>query len=403
MKVIKIKSTNLQIVLVLTFVVLVSIFFFLLDSRKNYNQQQHLQLISKRYQLAYNTIYDQYAQFAQNIQSGMVERFNISDVFSKLLTADEEQKKQLRKELFSKIKPRFDKLQQEGKLRQFHFHQQTNESFLRLHRPDTFGDNLTGIRKTVEYVNREHRAISGFEGGTTYHSYRFVFPITAADQTHLGSMEISFGPEILTSALMKQYVVLSNFYINKQTLIGGQSNLYKRSHHKGYLYDQNVLAALKKVSHKEIKELKPQQETTDAILVNARSGMAMSVYDQTIDMVFTTIPIFHPVTHEMVAFLTVRSKSVFFKHEQQGLRIIYSLSLLVLIMFLTITFVQASKRKILEYTNLKQLQLAANVLENIAEGVVVTDIDSRIIAVNKSVCEITGYSEKEIQIGRAHV
>ena len=124
--------------------------------------------------------------------------------------------------------------------------------------------------------------------------------------------------------------------------------------------------------------------------------MAMSVYDQTIDMVFTTIPIFHPVTHEMVAFLTVRSKSVFFKHEQQGLRIIYSLSLLVLIMFLTITFVQASKRKILEYTNLKQLQLAANVLENIAEGVVVTDIDSRIIAVNKSVCEITGYSEKEI-------
>lgn len=43
-----------------------------------------------------------------------------------------------------------------------------------------------------------------------------------------------------------------------------------------------------------------------------------------------------------------------------------------------------------------QLQLAANVFENIDEGVVVTDTHAKIVAINKAVSEITGYSEKEL-------
>ena len=397
----KSRNTNLQITLVLFYILLATIIYFLLDSKKNHDQQQHLQLITKRYQLAYNTIYVQYEQFATNVQSGMIARFGIIDVYQKLLTADEKQKEQLKKELFAKIKPRFNKLHQEGKVQQFHFHLKDNESFLRIHQPETSGDNLTGIGKTVEYVNKKHSPIAGFETGKTYCSYRFIFPLTADDQTHLGSMEISFGPEIITSSLMKQYLVLSNFFIKEEPIkgkagTGKQSKLYKPSHHKGYLFDLNVLAALKNTSLEGMKELKPQQDTTDAIFANAHSGQAMSIYDQTIDMVFTTLPIFHPVTQEMAAFLTIRSQSDLFKHELQGFRVISTLSLLLLAMFFTIIYVQHSKRKTLEDMNIKQLQLAANVLENIAEGVVVTDIDSHIIAVNKAVREITGYREKEV-------
>lgn len=93
----KVRTTNLQITLILVFVVLAGILFFLLDGRKNHNQQQHLQLITKRYQLACNTIYEQYKQFATNVQSGMIARFNINGVYQKLLTADEKQKEWLRR------------------------------------------------------------------------------------------------------------------------------------------------------------------------------------------------------------------------------------------------------------------------------------------------------------------
>jgi hypothetical protein len=40
-------------------------------------------------------------------------------------------------------------------LKQLHFHTTDNKSFLRFHRPDKYGDDLTGIRHTVEYVNKD--------------------------------------------------------------------------------------------------------------------------------------------------------------------------------------------------------------------------------------------------------
>ena len=44
----------------------------------------------------------------------------------------------------------------------------------------------------------------------------------------------------------------------------------------------------------------------------------------------------------------------------------------------------------------KQLQLSANVLANINEGVVVTDVEGNIVAFNTAASRITGYEEKEI-------
>ncbi|MCD6387995.1 MAG: PAS domain-containing protein [Desulfobulbaceae bacterium] len=356
------RNTKLQIILILVFVfvVLAAALFFLLDSRKNHNQQQHLQLITERYQFAYNTIYDQYKQLSTNIYSGLIKRFDIQDVYQKLLSADEEQKNRLRKELLAKIRPRYEELQKAAKVRQLHFHLRDNESFLRLHRPEKFGDNLTNVRETVNYVNTEHSPIDGFEEGRIYSGYRFVFPITAADQTHLGSLEISFGPEALTSSMMQQYLVLSNFFIKEETIKkkvfpDEQHKAYRKSHHKGYFYDKNVLAALKEVSRKKMKELKPQQNITDAVFANAHSGRAISLYAPSIDMVFTTIPVLNPVTHEMIAFLTIRSQSNFFINEIHHFRLIFSLSLLLLIMILSTFYLQYSKRKILE-ANTKQLK-----------------------------------------------
>jgi PAS domain S-box-containing protein len=354
------RNTKLQVILILVFVVLTTVLFFLLDSRKNHNQQQHLQLITERYQFAYNTIYDQYKQLSTNIYSGLVKRFDVQDVYKKLLSADEEQKNRLREELFATIRPRYEELQKAAKVRQLQFHLQDNESFLRLHRPEKFGDNLTGIRETVNYVNTEHSPIDGFEGGRLYSGYRVVFPITAVDQTHLGSLEISFGPEALTSSMMKQYLVLSNFFIKeeivKRKVFPDELNkTYRKSHHKGYFCDKNVLAALKEVSREEMKGLKPQKNITDAVFANAHSGRAMSLYAPSINMVFTSIPVLNPVTHEMIAFLTVRSQSNFFINEIHHFRIVFSLSLLLLIMIVFTFYQQDSKRKILE-ANTKQLE-----------------------------------------------
>jgi diguanylate cyclase (GGDEF)-like protein/PAS domain S-box-containing protein len=354
------KNTRVLVVLSLVFIVLAATLFFLLNDRKNKTNQQHLQLITEKYQLAYNTIYDQYRRFSVNIYSGMMKRYTTQEIYQKLLTANGEQKNKLRAEMLVKIKPRYEELKETGNVRDLHYHLRNNESFLRLQRPEKYGDDLTDIRETVNYVNVTHSPIDGYENGRISNGYRFVFPITAADQTHLGSMEISFDPSALTSAMMKQYSVLSNFYIKeaivKKKLFPGElQNNYIQSHHTGYLYDKNVLAALKHVSTKEMKVLQPSKATTDKIYAIAHNNQAMSIYDHSLNSVFTTIPVLNPVTHEMIAFFTVRSQSKIFKNIVDQFHLVLSLSLLLLVMLISTFYMQYGKRRILE-NHAKQLE-----------------------------------------------
>ncbi len=347
------KKKSVQLILILVFTVAAVGLFFLLDSRKNHNQLQHLQLLTKQYTQAYNTIYSQHKMLATSLYTGILERFEIVPLYKKLLTADEAEKNILRQELAARIIPRYKSLRHTAQLRQFHFHLSDNESFLRVHRPEKFGDSLTGIRQTVAYVNREHEAIDGFEEGRIYNGYRFVFPVTADDKMHLGSVEISFGPEAFTSAMMEQHVVFSNFFIKKNIVLENVfadelKRNYKKSNQPGYFNDKNVLAELKKISHQKMKDLQPCDRIAREINSRIQKEQAISTYDPCTDMVFTTIPVFHPLTKEMIAFFTVRSRPVFFTHEARQFKIVFGLCLLLLGMILTIFFLQYSKRREVE-------------------------------------------------------
>jgi len=347
---------NRAILLILVFGFLIMGIFFSFDSRKKRNQEQHLQLISERYQLAYNTVYGQYKQLAVTLHSGISNRFDIPGLYQQLLTADEAQKNRLRQDLLTRLMPRYKELHEGVKLRQLHFHLSDNGSFLRFHRPENLGDNLAGIRETVMFVNREHLPIDGFEEGRIYNGYRFVFPITGPDQTHLGSMELSFGPEALTATIMKQYAVFANFYIKelivqKKVLIEEQRNNYRQSHQPGYLFDNNALYELEKVSGESISALRPQQRTIDTVYANAQNNQAISFYDPAINMAYTTLPVLNPVTGEMVAFLTIRSHSDQFLHEKENFWFFFSLSLLLLFMVMAVFFQQFTKKKMTEEHN----------------------------------------------------
>lgn len=342
--------------LLLLFVILASILFCIFNSRKNQNQRQHLALLTERYQLAYNTIFEQYKQLSETLFSGLTKRYHIQNVYQKLVTADQTQKDALRHKLFTAISPRYTELRKDVKLRQLHFYLQNNESFLRLHAPKIYGDNLSTARPTVNYVNTTHTPISGFEEGRLLNGYRFVFPITSSNQVHLGSMEISFGPEAIASAIMKHYSVLSNFLVKKDIVTKTrfpkeQNSHYKASSHEKYFFDQDVLKA-----HEDVNLLKknlgtPQPKVHKWLYTKGNSGIAASTYDPSIDTAFTVLPVFNPATQEMNAFLTIRSYSNFFSNEAEHFWFLYCFSLLLLLLGLSIFYLQFSKKKVLGRNN----------------------------------------------------
>lgn len=77
---------------------------------------------------------------------------------------------------------------------QFQFHTPPAMSFLRVHQPAKFGDDLSGFRKTVVAANAERKPIVGLEGGVAGLGIRGVVPIASAGK-HLGSVEfgLTFG------------------------------------------------------------------------------------------------------------------------------------------------------------------------------------------------------------------
>ena len=381
--------------LLLIFVVLAAAIFFLLDNKKKKNETQHLVLLTEQYQLAYNTVLEQYRQLSETLYSGLLKRYGIQELYHKLLSADETQKDRLRMELLVTVLPRYQELKKNIQLRQLHFHLPNNDSFLRLHNPGKYGDNLSSTRETVVFVNQEHSPISGFEEGKIVSGYRFVYPITAEDMTHLGSMEISFGPDAITSAIMKQYYVLTNFFIkdaisNTKRFPDEQGQYYTESPYEDYSYDNGVLAALKKISRKDLDQHPPQPSMRDTIYAMAHSGRTMSTYDPSMDVVFTTFPVLNPVTRKMNAFLIVRSHSSLFKNEKTHFWVEYGLSLILLFTFLSTFYLQRVKRTTLEsktkelLTSREQLQRYVSAIDKSGLGLIIIDDDFHIQEMNET-------------------
>jgi methyl-accepting chemotaxis protein len=77
-------------------------------------------------------------------------------------------------------------------VRQFQFHLPPATSFLRVHKPEKFGDDLSGFRNTVLEVNQTKASLSGLEAGVAGIGIRGLAPISL-DGRHLGSVEFGLS------------------------------------------------------------------------------------------------------------------------------------------------------------------------------------------------------------------
>jgi len=89
------------------------------------------------------------------------------------------------------FQPGFAAMKQASGIAQFQFHLPPATSFLRVHMPDKFGDDLSSFRQTVLEANASKQPVQGLERGVGGLGVRGVVPVTHAG-AHVGSVE--FGP-----------------------------------------------------------------------------------------------------------------------------------------------------------------------------------------------------------------
>lgn len=119
-----------------------------------------------------------------------------------------------RQTLYQLVRKNYQLLKaQEPNLFVMHFFDPNNTTILRLHKPESFDDDLTNIRPIVTYVNRTKTQKSGFEPGKNGITYRITAPIFNAQQRHLGVLEFGIRPDYFKESLQQQFAV------NVRTLI----------------------------------------------------------------------------------------------------------------------------------------------------------------------------------------
>ena len=94
------------------------------------------------------------------------------------------------------VSERWKKIQNKFDVRQLHFHLGPGSlSFLRVHRPEKFGDRMDELRYTVVDTNAYLKSVQGFETGRVYSGLRGVVPVFAIDadtkqEFHVGALEV---------------------------------------------------------------------------------------------------------------------------------------------------------------------------------------------------------------------
>lgn len=123
------------------------------------------------------------------IYTSVINTDEVRTLYAELHTHPENKDK-IRQRLWEMLRDDY-RILHRFRIQQLHFQLPDNESFLRFHKPEQYGDNLTGIRPTIEYVNRTHKPISGFEEGRIFNGFRYVYPLFDLQNRYIGSVEIS--------------------------------------------------------------------------------------------------------------------------------------------------------------------------------------------------------------------
>jgi len=207
----KYKIINLIIVLWVTFV-----------SVGLYNLQKDrialvLESELQKNQIRYDTTYNFYKQFAIGVNNFIVKSKGTMAILDKINGATPDQLDQIRLELENNLATNYKNLKIMN-LKIFHFHLKNNHSFLRMHKPDMYGDDLSSYRYGVKHTNETLKPSFGFESGRLMGAIRYIFPIIDDKKEHIGSFEISIKTDDFIDRMREEFSGEIEFLISKNVI-----------------------------------------------------------------------------------------------------------------------------------------------------------------------------------------
>jgi diguanylate cyclase (GGDEF)-like protein/PAS domain S-box-containing protein len=300
-----------KIIFILSFFILAFLFTYVIFSLIENRKKEHLDAEKKIIEVTYNTIIEAYKVYSNIIYFNKLNTKDTKSILENVYTSSKEEQSQIRAKLYTHLIDMYNNME-DYKLKQLHFHLKDNESFLRFHRPDRYGDNLTNVRLTVAYVNEHHKAISGFEEGRIYNGYRFVYPLEY-NGVHLGSVETSVSMKSIINDIKKELTSEVDFIIKKSIVENKvfeeeQDNYFPCTTDNHFYHEKSITDIENPYIESILKNYYKENPTEIRNKIN--SNEIFNFYSKYNDDYYITtyLPIKNVISNQTVAYILISTK-----------------------------------------------------------------------------------------------
>jgi signal transduction histidine kinase len=267
---------------------------------------QQIDYLHENYKVSANY----FKTISENTYDTLFSRPDVLEIFYQANhTNNQKLKAKLRKKLYDILKPHFDHLKQSGvNILLFSF--PNNRTFLRVHKPSKFDDDLSKVRYSFTYVNKQQKPIRGFEQGKISHAFRNIKPLYYKGE-FLGSVDLSFSSEVMQQMMRRVHGVDTHFILNKHVFDTKIWQAQKQIRYEPSIEHDDYLFAIPKQRDFLPTKLKITQKLKDEIARGIQTGNAFSLYyhiNQTV-YIISFSPIRNIKEHKTVAYLVSYVKS----------------------------------------------------------------------------------------------
>ncbi len=321
----------------------------------------------------YNIILQHQKTIAITMFLSTMESKKFINIMKEAKGANQERRDELRVELQNFLMKKYERAKLKNVL-QYQFIFPDNISFLRMHKPSKFGDDLTDIRDDVRYTNEMKKPIRSFTQGRTSHGFRNTFPIITKEGEYLGAMEISFSSDSFQYSLNNISQIHTHFLVSKKifdTKIWRRDDLivkYSQSAESSdFMVTLGTLHTKKRCIEDNIIKLAPKRKEIDVSLL---SGEKFSFYVEceTEIKIISFLPIKN-LKDKSIAWLVSYEKAPFIELTLRGGMIIRIMTFLVSLLLIYFVIRQLHSRDEIE----RKHKLLNNILNITDNMVFITD------------------------------
>lgn len=342
---------SIKFFIIVLFVSLYSSVYIVTTNDKNRRLELLLNQEVSKLAHNYKVTTDRYSVISKIINQEVFNSNRILEIFHNAKnTKNEDKRDMFRSMLYFELLPHFNNLKEIG-VNIVHFAFEDNSSFLRVHKRDIYGDDLSLVRYSMVYTNKTKEPIGGFEGGKGTHAFRNVFPLFY-NSLYLGVAEISFSPQSMQDAMLNLHSTHTDFIVKKEVF--GTVEYYDdfNSNYAPSLEHEDFLSLNTNAKEKRSfpKNLLLNKNLKDEIAKNININNSFSLYAHHLNdsYIISFLPIKNIENHKTMAYLVSYTKSEYLHDMTNEYLMVNAMAFFGFMILLTVAYFNIKQRINLE-------------------------------------------------------